>query len=435
MWERLTQGQDIPPGSYADLPARHSTLSAAIDWSFRLLTLAQAHLFTRLSVFRGGWTLDAAEAVCEEPDTLLLLCALQDASLVIATPDAEDEEQTRYAFLETVRDFSARQAGLRGEKERTAAAHASFYTAFAEQAEEHLRGPEQARWLARLETEHENLRTALDLSLSDRLHTEAWQRGARLAAALTRFWNVRGHWGEGRRYIDTALSWPEALSLRHHARLLNAQASFAQLAGELERAQALYTESLEKRRQTGDPKGVASLLHNLGFIALQQGDYARAQPLYEESLALERARGDVQGMADELHHLGWLAHERGDLARARELYAESLTLRRPLGDLRGNAFTLQNLSNVALSEGDFAQAAALQNENLAIRRKLGDRNGTATALHNLGGIAQTLGDSARALAFYQEALALRRELGDRPGIEESLMSITALPLSENQQTH
>ena len=435
MWERLTQGQDIPPGSYADLPARHRTLSAALEWSFCLLTPAQQRLFARLSAFRGGWTLEAAEAVCEEPDALFLLTALQEASLVTATPEAEDEEQVRYTFLETVRAFSRRHLDASGEAEVTDNAHAAFFLNLAEQAGAQLRGAFQARWLARLEADHDNIRAALDRCLSALSGAEQKEIGARLVCAVFPFWNIRGHWAEARRYLEAAhMHAEEGLPAPLRARLLNVRAGSARLVGDLAQAQALFEESLRLWRQLGDPKSVSSLLHNLGFIALLQGQYARAQPLYEESLALERARGDMSGVADELHHLGWLAHEQGNYVRARVLYEESLAIRRPLGDLRGNAFTLQNLANLTLAEGDYAQAQTLQEENMAIRRALVDRIGTADALHNLGNIVLKQGDMRRAVALYRDALQIRGELGDKLAIASSVETLASVALTNRQWT-
>ena len=256
MWERLTQGQDIPPGSYADLPARHRTLSAALEWSFRLLTPAQQRLFARLSAFRGGWTPEAVEAVCAEPDALFLLSALQEASLITATPEAEDEEQGRYTFLETVRAFSRRHLDAFGEAEVTDNAHAAFFLNLAEQAGAQLRGAEQARWLARLEADHDNIRAALDRCLSAQSGMEQKEIGARLVCAMFPFWNIRGHWAEARRYLEAAHVHAEAgLPAPLHARLLNIRAGSARLVGDLARAQTLYEESLQSVAATGRPEG------------------------------------------------------------------------------------------------------------------------------------------------------------------------------------
>jgi predicted ATPase/DNA-binding SARP family transcriptional activator len=434
MWERLTRGQDIPEGSYADLPTRHRTLTAALEWSFRLLNPAQQRLFARLAVFRGGWTQETAETVCTEPDAISLLAELQEASLCTLGRSIADEaeDEVRYDFLETVRAFSRKQLEARGEVNELMRRHAAFFLALAEAADPHLRGAEQVIWFAHLAAEHENLRAALDWYAGLPAEATNAEELLRLTLAMAWFWNVRGHWAEGRQRLTLALARAQDTDSTLYARALNAAAGFAMRDGEMTQALDLFERCLALFRAHGNQRGIANLLHNLAFLALQQGDLDRAEPLYAESLALNRQLGDPIGIADELHHLGWVAQERGDLVRARTLYEESLAIRPLGGDRRSSANTLQNLANIAFTLGDLARAQMLQEQNMAIRRELGDRPGIASALQNLGKIALQQNDPLRARALILESLAIFRDIGDRRGITGSLQALASWAVTQQR---
>jgi len=421
----LSQGQEIPSGTYTDLPARHRTLSAAIEWSFRLLAPAQRRLFSCLSVFRGGWTLEAAEAVCAEPDAMRLLSDLQEASLITAGEEAEDP--IRFTFPETIRAFSERQRAALSDPDAPRRHHAAYFHAMATESLPHLRGPEQAEWLTRLEADHDNLRTALEWLLA-----QDAEDALKMAAALSWFWYTRGYWAEGQRWLESGLARSETDGTRTRASALNAAGGMAFQQGDFNRAQLRYQECLTILRTQDARHEMANVLHNLGFLAVKLGDLAQARRTYEESLLLQREFGDPLAIADALHHLGLVSQEQGNLERARELYAESLALRRPLGDQRGIALTMQNLANIAIVEGDYERAQRLHEETISIREEIGDRVGLADALHNLGDLARRQGDLERALALYREGLRLRRELGHLHGIHDSLVALAALAHARRQ---
>ncbi len=371
-------------GSRTALP-RQQTLRSLIDWSYDLLSDTEKALLCRLSVFSGGWTLEAAEQVCagepvEEWEVLEVLTGLADKSLV--TPE-QREGATRYRLLETVRQYARDRLLESGDGEQWRDRHLACCLSLGEEAEPHLRGAEQQAWLERLETEHDNLRAALDWSSQDPGNAEA---GLRLAGAVWRFWYVRGHLGEGRERLAQAL--------------------------EADRADT--------------PAARAKALHGAGGLAWSQGDYAAARELQEESLAIRRELGDRRGIASVLGNLGNVAQCQGDYAAARGLQEESLAIRRELGDRRGMASTLGNLAVVAAVQGDYAAARVLQEESLALFRELGDRGGIATALVNLGTVSQEQGDYAGARGRYEESLVLYRELGDRRGIVQTLEDLATL---------
>ena len=417
-------------------PPRQQTLRATVAWSYDLLAAPERRLFERLAVFAGGWTLEAAERVCadEAPagpaapgppaegldpaDVLDLLSQLVDKSLVVV----EDEDgggEVRYRLLETLRQYAGERLAASGEDGAVRRRHAACYLALAEAAEPQLTRAEQGAWLARLAQEHDNLRAALRwLAASADAEQEV-----RLAGALCRFWDVRGHLSEGRRWLDGALARPEGAAPPVRAKALHGAGNLARGQGDYARAAALHEQSLALYRQVGDQVGVAGSLHDLGNVAQEQGDYARAAALHEQSLALRRALGDQRGTAGSLHDLGTQAREQGDYARAAALHEQSLALRRALGDQRGTAASLHGLGDVAREQGDYARAAALLQESLALYRQVGDQMGTAGSLDSLGDVAHDQGDYARAAVLLQESLALYRALGDQRGTAASLHSL------------
>jgi predicted ATPase/DNA-binding SARP family transcriptional activator len=420
MWERLQQGLEIPEGGYTDLPARHRSLHAALEWSYRLLSPAAQRFLARLCVFTGGWTLEAATAVAgdgDEFDTLQLLFKLQEASLISVQSGAEtlvgDEEVERYRVLETVRAFSRQRLQELEELEARRRRHALYFLEFAVRAEPELRGPQQAAWLSRLAADHDNLRSALSFLLDSTDPADA-EAALRLTAALARFWQVRGHWREGRRRMEETLSRTAALvgGSAMRARVMNGVAGFAREEGDYARSRELYEAIIAMYRTLGDRARVGDTMHNLGLLALVQGDYVRARAHYEESLAIAREVGDTIGVADELHHLGWIAQDQGERERALALYEESLATRRPLGDQRGIAFTLHNLGNLYFELQDMGRSRALHEESLAIRRELGDRKGLAASYGNLARIALEAGDPTGARELGLETLKICDDLGE-----------------------
>jgi tetratricopeptide (TPR) repeat protein len=390
-----------------------------MDWSYELLSEAERLLLVRLSVFVGGWTLEAAEAVgagngIEADTTLDLLGGLVSKSLVSAHEQAGGE--TRYGLLETVRQYAAERLteidDIGGLRDR----HLDWCLSLAERAEPEVKGPEQGEWLARLEIEHDNLQAALGWAHE----REAGDLGLRLAGALSGFWYMRGHFAEGRRRLAAALADDSRGSPAARAKALNGAGLLAHQQSEYNQATALFEESLALRRMFGDQHGIAQALNNLGMAADVQGDYERAAIFYEESLAIARALGDKWIIAVSLDNLGLLADEQGRFERAMVLHEESLSLRRELGDRLGIAGSLGNLGLCMQKQGHYERARALHEESLVIRRELGQRWAIAIGLGNLGVTAYRQGDYERAATFYQESLAIDRELGSHLGIADSL---------------
>jgi len=416
------QRQTLLAGSGSDRPERHQTLRSAIDWSYGLLRPWEQRMFRRLAVFSGGFTLDAAEAICATDPELSVQVLDGVASLIDKSLLRQAEEvarEPRYRMLETLREYALVQLQAAGELDETFASLTDFLVALAERAEPELTGPEQVAWLDRLESEHDNLRAALQwCSVPGTIGTLL-----RLAGALWRFWSTRGYVGEGLRWLDMAVGNPNAISNRALAKALNGAANLAREQGDYSKAEALHARSLTLSREQLDRRGTAEALNNLGLIALYQGQHDAAQHYCDEGLALFRETGDQGGVAASLNNLGNVARERGDSDLAAGLHKESLALRRALGDKRGIALSLNNLANVVLNQGDYWRAAGLHQESLALRRELGDRAGVATSLNNLGNVARVQGDARAARAYYEESLAVRRELGDKRRVAAALINL------------
>ncbi|MGQ0569585.1 MAG: ATP-binding protein [Armatimonadota bacterium] len=409
-------------GSRTALP-RQQTLRATMDWSYELLSREEQALLRRLSVFVGGFTLEATEAICagggvEEPGVLDLLTHLVNKSLVIM-----DEYGGRYRLLETVRQYGLGKLVESSEAAGVRQKHRDWYLGLAVQAEPTLLGAGEA-WMDRLEIEHDNLRAALELSLGN---SDA-DAGLRLAGALWRFWQVRGFWTEGRQWLEAMLAAasdsvhaPCGKALR--AKALTAAAALAQYQGDYERAVALAEESLASQQERGDKQGIAASLNILGNVMYEKGNYRAARKFHEESLACGREVGDRHAVAASLVNLAAVADHEGDYELAAGFCEESLALFREVDDKRGSAFALNMLGILASDQGDYVAARTRYEESLAIRREMGDKRGIAGSLSNLGLVAREQGDVAAARARYEESLAIRRELGDKHGIAASLRSL------------
>jgi predicted ATPase/class 3 adenylate cyclase/Tfp pilus assembly protein PilF len=401
-------------GSRTALP-RQQTLRAAIDWSYHLLSEPEQRLLRRLSVFAGGWTLEVAEAVCagagiEEEDVLDLLTALVEKSLVQYEAPATGDSgcgEARYRLLETVRQYSRDRLLQAGEAEVVRGGHLEFFLGLAERAEPELYGAYQGEWLERLELEHDNLRAALE-----------WGWGSepasalRLAGALGGFWDVRGHWSEGREALEREVEAPGEV----RAKALQRAGWLAQRQGVHERAKGLSEASLALSRELGDKRGIAASLNTLGFVAWRRGDYPAVRALLEESLAVWRELGDPSRIAGSLSNLGVVTMDQGDYGTARALLGEALVLNRVIGNRYQEALNLDVLGWVAQHQGDYEAARASFGESLVIDRQIGAKGSLANSLVGLGCVAWEEGDAAAARRYLEESLAIWRELGDKGGI-------------------
>jgi non-specific serine/threonine protein kinase len=420
--ERLDERFRLLTQGPRDVPARQQTLRATMDWSWDLLGEQEQALLRQLSVFAGGWTLPAAEAVSagagiEGWMVLDLLDGLASKSLVQV--DHTDGDGARYRLLETVRQYAGERLVDADELVATRVRHLGWCVALAQEAEPHLLAPEQGAWLARLDHEHANLRAALRWARDQGEHAQALQ----LAGALWRFWNMRGYLSEGRNWLEIASTHEgtTAVPAEIRARALSGAGNLAYEQGDYRHAADLHEAALALRRELGDWTDVANSLNNLGNATAVLGDYGRGVALHEEALALRRELGDRQGIAISLNNLGGLAaaHER-DYSRAAMLHEEALALRRELGDRVGIANSLSSLGTVVGEQGDYERAMTLIEESLALRRALADKTGIVASLYILGSVHATHGGTGQAVALLRESLRLGHEIGAQDRMAEVL---------------
>ena len=392
-----------------DLPTRQQTLRDTIAWSYGLLSESEQRLFARLSVFVGGCTLEAAEAVCNlqqelEIDVLDGITALVEKSL-LRQEDAGDDGP-RFRMLETIREY-AQEELEKDDAEKFRARHAAFYLERAEDAEPKLKGPEQRVWLERLEAEHDNLQVALEWLLARQRGEEA----LRLAGSLWRFWSTHGHQSEGRRWLERVLLVTGTMGSTWRGKALNAAGNLAREQCDYERALALHEENLTLRLQLDDLQGVAHALNNLGVLAEEQGDYPKAAALYEECQRLYRELKDTWGLANSLNNLALVVREQGDYGRAAALHEESLALFRELEDTWSVGNSVNNLGELALEQGEYERATALYEQGLLLFLGLGDKRCIVHALEGLGSVAAVRGQSERAARLWGAAQVWRAALG------------------------
>jgi predicted ATPase/class 3 adenylate cyclase/DNA-binding CsgD family transcriptional regulator len=416
---RLGQRLSVLTSATRDVPARQQTLRNTIAWSYNLLDPREQWLFRQLSVFAGGCTLEAIEALCtslgSESEPLLEgVASLVDKSLLQQVEPRVGEE-SRFVMLETIREYALERLKSHGETEAARRAHATYFLALAEEAEQGMTGPQQAFLLERLEQEHDNLRTAMQWSLEHAEEEKAMT--LRLGGALYSFWFVRAHFSEGRDFLERALLRSKEVAAPVQAKAMHAASELHEVLGSHDRAEVLCEESLVLYRELGDILGIASGLHLLADIAWGRGNLAEARTLGEESLMLFKEAGDNQSVAYLLYHLGGLAIEQGEYARGRDLLTESLTMNKEFGDTRIIALSLFKLARLAwLSEGDLAQARTWLDESFALSREVGDKESIAYCFYLWGMLALGEGDTAGALSQVEQALALFQEMKRQDGI-------------------
>lgn len=442
-------------GSRTSRP-RQQTLQAAVQWSYDLLAERERLLFNRLSVFTGSFSLDAVEGVCagggiEAAEILELLSSLVDKSLILVE---EGPSVTRYSLLMTMRAYARERLIEAGEEDRAALEHIHWFAALAEKFDEQFDGPDREAWVELIETEHENMRQALERAMR-----EAPDALLRLAASLRRFWHVRGHISEGRKWLEMALVETSDMPVLR-AKALRGAGAFASFEGDFSAAQSFYEAGIALARDTGDEAGLAMSLNNLGIVCQDLGNYSRARDLLRESLDLERRLGsqlriagclanlgsvaiyqgrygEAQSSIEEaldisrkekdqnlesrlLHNLAEVHFNRGNHSEARELYEQCLRIETEMGDKQVRARSLIALSALAREEGDFDRARILNQEAVSLAREVGERQACASGLLNEGNILKAEGKISAAIGVYQKALLMAREIGSRQLIADAL---------------
>ncbi len=420
--ERLERRLPLLTQGATDLPPRVQTLENAIAWSYGLLLPAERRLLKRLAVFVGGFSLPQVEAVCSfahdgqgfsagqpaapaQPGITDGLAALLDQSLLLRQQmSGASVTESRFLMLDTIREFALEQLRASGELEAVQQRHATYFAAWAEQAETHLYSAEQATWLTRMQWDEDNLRAALTWLLA----AGQIELAAGMACALGVYWRRRGHYSEGRRLLEQVLSHiphaglPESL----RARTLQVAATLAYRQGDFPVACQWLEQSLALFQSCADCLGEARVLFDLGWIAIDQGDWDRAVRLNQESLALARELADPWATYRALTNLGWTRLCTGERLQAAELFSEAHDLARRVGHTKGVAVSLANLGWIALYQGNTLRAAALAAESLHLCHLLGEREVLAECLEILAVAAVKEGNVERGARLSGAAQAL-----------------------------
>ncbi|MBV9173844.1 MAG: helix-turn-helix domain-containing protein [Chloroflexi bacterium] len=414
---RLTHRLPLLVAGAADAPDRQRTLRATLAWSYDLLEPAEQHLFRRLAVFAGGWSLDAAESVAAgdgvSPEFVLDgLASLVEKSLVRR---GQGLDEPRFDMLETIREYGVEALTLSGEESSVHERYADYYVRLAETAEPRLAGPEQAHWLARLDRDHDNVRAVL-LWARDTCHLE---QGLRLAGAIWLFWWMRGHLREGRRWLDEllALTSPQVETGRlpiARAKALNAAGALAFGTGDYARARERFEASLDAARALGDQRRIVIAQHNLGFTAAEQGDTAQAEAWTEAALAGAQALGEARTIAIAQTTLGDVARQKGDFERATTLLRAGLAGTQQQGDALWAEAALAGLGHVARARGEWAAAAGLYAQGLRTSMGLGGGGptiGMARCMEGLATVLSAQGRAESAATLLGAASAVREAIG------------------------
>lgn len=408
---RLEHGLELLTRGPRDLPARQRTMRSTIKWSYDLLDETEQRVFRSLCVFVGGCTLDAAAAVADAAggtpvDALDTVASLLDKSMLHRDEDPRGE--LRLGMLDTIREYGVDELAIAGELEPARHAHAACYLALAEEAATRLGGPETRRWLERLDREHGNLRAALRNALDESDAATA----VRLAAALGRFWYLRGQLSEGGAWLDEALelgaSWEDPVRVR----AITSASMLAYHAGRFDRAGALAEQGLELARSLDDEHGSALALECSALVARATGDFGAARAMYDECIAIHEGLGNRRGLAESLMRIGVLDQMVGDYRAARAAGETAVRMMRETGDDEGAAASSIAYGLALVSDGDDEAALRVLEQALADIQALGTWRYKTRALCFLGMIAGRRGEYGRAHSLLDEAAAISVEFGE-----------------------
>lgn len=436
MLSRLDNRLKFLTGGARDLPTRQQTMRSTIEWSYELLKAEERQLFRRMGVFVGGFTLEAAESVYNDAGELHLDLLEGIESLIneslLQHLDSETGEP-RFEMLETIRDYALESLYASGEAAATTRAHAEYFLTLAEGADRDLRDQAfthtaQSEWLNRLEKDHDNFRAVLRWATRE----SRAEIGLRLAGSLERFWVVRGHHAEGRRWLQT-FEVPEQDENRSIlAKAFATRARIAHHQGDYQAAISFLEQSLRLYGAISNLSGVAGALMLMAMTFHRQGDYARAENLYNESLMSYRQLNDKRGIADILGGLGVLAFYQGNYEGAIPILEEALQIHKEIGNKLAASINLNNLGVVFMHRGNPERARLYYEESEKLHQELGHKVGIATTKNNLAWMALEDGDYLRASDLYKDALHMFREIGDRQNIPECLEGLATIASNHNQ---
>ena len=403
---RLGNRLELLTGGRRDAPPHQQTLRMTLDWSYDLLDPESQRLFAQLGVFAGGWTLPSAEAVCSGDSSVLEgLAALVDESLVRQRQTSDGEP--RFSMLQIVREYALERLAELGETDDTRRRHLEHFVGFAEEAEPKLADRDQISWFARLEDEHNNVRSALAFALE----TGDSASALRLVVGIRRFWQIHGYLAEGRQAFESALAAASEEPSELRASALNMAGILAGEQGEFEAARARFEAALADARASGSTRVISSALVNLGNLAFFGGELEVARDLYKESIEHFVSVGDTRGQALAKENVGLMALTAGDVPEAVTWLTEALELAREVGDDREIGAASRSLAAAMIELGEGAQATSLLAESLGLARELGEPHGIAVCLDTFAGLAAMGGEVERAATLFGASDAARASIG------------------------
>ena len=414
---RLDKRLGLLTAGARDLPERQQTMRGAIAWSYELLDEAERALFRQLSVFAGGLTIEAAEAVCRTRGVATIdgVGSLLEKSLLRRRRATEG---ARFLMLETIRELGVERLEASGEAEAVRRRHAEYFLGLAVQSSTELKGPRAAEWLEGLDREHDNFRAALTWAVG-----RDTELGLALASALRNFWQFRNHYVEGLAWLDRALeAGAGAPPTAARAKALRASGTMLMQLGDYARARRVYDESLAISEALGSDDHVLVSLLGMANVCLAQGEYATAQALHERALALPGG-GDGLRAGSLLNNLGEGARAQGKLDEARDYYRRAVAACRERTDPQVLTVALINLAFVEDAQGRGDEALAYLREAILLAERLGDRHEVALALLGVASVLARRDDAATAAWLLGASDALHEAIGaeldpaDRPVYE------------------
>jgi len=397
--ERLHDQFILSANGMRAVPARQKSVHDAIDWSYKLLSEEEQNLFAYLSIFSGGFTLEAAETIFSQAFTektvSALVASLLDKSLLQMSLDSSGE--ARHVMLATIQEFARQRLRETDQEAEIRNWHLAYFLDFAGQADHALRGPDQPEWLKRLNSMHANIRVALDWAIE----TGQTETALQLAHRLWWFWSKRSEFNEGRQWLGRVLAMPDArlfpdlyadvlTQLAHHTEL--------QLGGKA--ARPFIEQALPIARAHNNPQTLANALMVFGLVLTFEENFGAARSALQESMTLFREAQDQWGTAVALMSLAYSAYRNEDRETAFMLNEQALTAFRDLGDQYFQSVCLYEIGSFRAKQGDLKEGLAELRESLRLSRELGSRFEIAGGLLRLAETEQHLGQPARAVRLY-----------------------------------
>ncbi len=449
-----------------DVPERHRSLRAVFEYSWNLLTDEERDGFKRLSVFRGGFSRQAAQEVAGA--SLRALTALGNKSLL-----RRDSESGRYEIHELLRQYAAEHlAESKADHDAVQDRHCAYYADFLQKIEPDLLSANQKKALESVEAEMENIRLAWRWAV-EHAHLDSLRKAAGVLDIIYELmslyregvetfrhaaehlekqvaprddlllWRIRLHQGAAAgRMGDYALNREIALAALPIFKHWNAKSEMglayrnlayvAMMQGHYAESRQYGEDGVAVSREMGDPWMLYMNLANLGYATFLAGEYDRARQIYDECLPLGDQLGNPFGMAYSRNNLGEVLHALGEEHEAKRLFEEAYAVFRDINNPRGMAFTVNNLGNVAHAMGDYQEALGYNQQSYDLMHEIGDRRGMADALNRLGGVTNSLGDYRQAQQYHRQALAISREIGDRRSAANALVQLGIVLMAEGE---